>query len=140
MSCDAKLIQFIDSILFIDQDDGTEYFDKEKSHENESMTTSVSDNTFYDTDGASNFQTKRLSRQSHNSNLDRIVGRNIVEPDTHNLISDWASTAEDTSFYDDRSSALKSVIDLEYRSIASSKSIRGAYSKTKNKQKTQKKK
>lgn len=116
--------------MYIDQDDdANECFVKDKSHENESLTTSVSDNTFYDTDGASNFL-KRSQRNDNDSNVARY-GRKIDEhDDVHTfMMSDWASTAaEDTSFYDDRSSALKSLVGPEFRSpITSNKSSRGAY-------------
>lgn len=90
----------------------------------------MSDNTFYDTDGASNLL-KRPSRNHNNdSNVARMIGCKIDEHDTPNfMLSDWASTAEEaSSFYDDRSSALKSLVGPEYRSISSNKSSRGAYS------------
>lgn len=103
---------------------------KDKLHGNESLTTSVSDNTFYDTDSASNFL-QRSQRHSNDSNVAQNNGRKFDEhDDVHTfMMSDWASTAaEDTSFYDDRSSALKSLVGPEFRSpITSNKSSRGAY-------------
>lgn len=142
------LLTNIDDILFIDHDDSEaiEYFEKEKSHENESLTASVSDNTFYDTDGASNYcrdklksactqQCKTLASTLSLPSpplpppllpLANAVG-GVCEHDAQiNFISDWASTGDDTSFYDDRSGALRSVVG-HFRSITPHKSSRGAY-------------
>lgn len=88
----------------------------------------MSDNTFYDTDGASNLLKRSQQRPSHDTNVARMIGHKIDERDAHNYtMSDWASTAEDTSNYDDRSSALKSLVGPEYHSLTSNKSSRGAY-------------
>lgn len=90
----------------------------------------MSDNTFYDIDGASNFYNEKLKRhahQNHDLNVPAMVGSKIDERDAHHFISDWASTGEETSCYDDRSSALKSLIGPAIRSITPNKSSRGAY-------------
>ncbi|XP_031616692.1 liprin-beta-2 isoform X5 [Contarinia nasturtii] len=111
-----------DSILYIDQD-GDEVDCIEKENENESLPTSVSDNTFYDINGVGNFQSNRLSCSSPYSNLSRTIVRNYDEQDAYNFISDWASTAEDTSsFYDDQSYMRKSIYDPEFQSITSKQS------------------
>lgn len=123
---DANNYLIVDDILFIDQDDEDECFVKEKSNENESVTTSVSDNTFYDTDGASNYYSEKLKRQTRE--IQYIIPTVVRKFDeAHNLISDWASTGDDTSFYDDRSGALLSIVDRDFRSISSHKSSCGAY-------------
>lgn len=132
----------IDDILFIDHDvDGAfECFEKEKSNENESLTTSVSDNTFYDTDGASNYYRDKCDRKTLKSSMPPLPLASSMaggcEHDAQiNFISDWASTGDDTSFYDDRSGALRSVAG-HFRSITPHKSSRGAYLHLKKKHNT----
>lgn len=56
-----------------------------------------------------------------------MVANKIDERDAHHFISDWASTGEETSCYDDRSSAFKSLIGPEFRSITPIKTSCGAY-------------
>lgn len=122
----------VDDILYIDHEDGAESFAKEKSNENESLTTSVSDNTFYDTDGASNFYREKFKARSHQNDNKVAPPINPMtdKRDAHNTgpLSDWASTGDDTSFYDDQSGALLSVVGHEFRSITPIKTSRGAYS------------
>lgn len=137
-----------DDILFIDHDvDGAfECFEKEKSNENESLTTSVSDNTFYDTDGASNYYRDKCDRKTLTSSMPQppppslLLASSMVGGCEHDaqihFVSDWASTGDDTSFYDDRSGALRSVVG-HFRSITPHKSSRGAYFAFENPKKEQ---
>lgn len=135
-------VEIVDDILYIDHDDGAiECFaieqtsgnenEHEQEHENES--TSVSDNTFYDTDGASNFYRDKFNAM-HSIPCDRRLASPVIsitdenEHESHsNFPSDWASTGDDTSFYDDRSGALISVAGHDIRSITPHISSRGAY-------------
>lgn len=88
----------------------------------------MSDNTFYDTDGASHYYNEKLRRQIHEIQYNQFIPTVVRKfDDAHILISDWASTGEDTSFYDDQSGALLSIVGPEVRSISSHKSSRGAY-------------
>lgn len=92
----------------------------------------MSDNTFYDIDGASSFYPSRKSWHHNDSEMTPLVANEIDERDAYQFISDWASTGEETSCYDDRSSAIKSLIGPEFRSITPNKTSRGAYLLNKN--------
>lgn len=108
---------------------------RDKSHENESLTTSVSDNTFYDTDGGAKFQRdQRFMTHSHQTKMNvtpptkPITDHCDAQRKSRSIFSDCASTGEDISFYDDQSGALQSVFGREFHSMTPfSQSSGGAY-------------
>lgn len=124
----------LDDIQYIDHEDGDESVVRDKSHENESLTTSVSDNTFYDTDGGHKFQRDRSMAHSYQTKLNvtpptkPMIDNCDAPRKSRSIFSDCASTAEDISFYDDQSGALQSVFGREFHSMTPfSQSSGGAY-------------
>lgn len=122
---------FVDDILYIDHDDEeavSENVMKNKSPENVSLTTSVSDNTFYDTDGVHKLNVDTNVTCSHQTNSNSLTDKRDAQH--QNIVfSDCTSTVEDISFFDDQSGALQSVFGHDFHSITPlSQSSDGAYS------------